>query len=721
MSTTRGAFLAAAGGFGLGLVATLEGCAHWTGSTAAPTQTPTAVTFVPNAWLRIGGDDRITVIVSKSEMGQGIATGFATILADELDASLERVTIEFAPVRKAYDDPAFGSMTTGGSTSTPDMWLPLRTAGATARAMLVSAAAQLWSVPAAECTTAAGVVTHVASGGRATYGDLVELAATLPVPRHVALKEPSAFTLIGKPGVRRLDLPAKVDGRAKYGIDVVVPHMVYASVERPPDFGGTVRSFDGAKAKAVPGVIAVVRIGSGIAVVGTNTYAAFAGRRALAVRWHPGPNAGLTSHALAEHARALVPAAKVALHLGNAATVASGASHAATFEGPFLAHATMEPQNATADVRADGCDVWAPTQVQTRSLEHARRITGLPAAKINIHTTLLGGGFGRRLDADYVVDAVETSKAIGKPVKVTWTREDDIRHDFYRPSSVNALRATLTPSGTIASLEHTVVAPSVLRRWLPSAYKHGIDTAALDGAINQPYAIANVVVRYADPEHAIPVGFMRAPAANFNTFALESFVDELAHAANKDPADFRRAMLGHNPRMAGVLDAVVRQARYDAGAPSGRAYGLALCFWGGSYGALVADVSMDGRQPVVHRVTMAVDCGRVVNPDTVEAQVQGAVNYGLAMARNATITIHNGAVVQGNFDDYQVLRNVDAPHIDVVQVASTEKPTGIGELGTPPIAPAIANAVFALTGRRARVLPFSAAYRMTAAEREHSA
>ncbi len=704
---TRETFIRATASLGasLALLGTLDGCAKsdapaGAGGSAGPE-------FAPNAWVRIAPDETVTVVVSKSEMGQGIATGMATMVADELDVPFERIRIAFAPARPEYNDPVFSDMTTGGSTSTPDTWLPLRRAGATARAMLVSAAAKNWNVAEHECTTANGSVAHAPSQRTATYGSVTAVAATLPVPRDVGLKTADRFTLIGKPHVRRLDIPSKVDGTAQYGIDVKLPGLVYASIERCPVFGGSVASFDATEAKKVPGVLDVVQVPSGIAVVGKNTWAAFAGRKKLKIVWNEGPNAGLSSEQLFKTARGMVASARVALHLGHVDASGTGKSLSATYELPFLAHAPMEPQNATADVRPDSCEVWAPTQVQTRALNAAVQITGLPAAKVDVHTTYLGGGFGRRLDADYVNDAVNVSKAIGKPVKVTWTREDDVQHDFYRAMSVNALHATLTPEGRIGTLSHTVVAPSVLRRWLPIAFKNGVDTSALDGAINQPYDIANVLVRYADPEHAVPVGFMRAPAANANTFAMECFIDELAHAAGKDPVAFRLAMLRHSPRAAAVLEAVTKRSDYGKAMPAGRAQGVALCTWGGSYGALVAEVSLAHENVKVERVTIAVDPGIVINPDIVVAQAEGAVNYGLAMARSAKITIERGRVVQNNFYDYTVLRNVDAPPIDVTIVPSKAKPTGIGELGTPPIAPAVANAIFKLNGKRIRTLPFS--------------
>jgi isoquinoline 1-oxidoreductase beta subunit len=702
----RSRFLARAGSVGAGLCIALSLPLGTKAAdlVAAAGEAPGTV-FAPNAWLRVAPDDTVTVMVSKSEMGQGIATGFCTIVADELDASFANVRYAFAPAAPAYIDAFFGDQTTGGSTSTPDSWLPLRQAAATARAMLISAAAKQWGVDPAACTAANGVVSYAPTSKTATYGSLATAASQVDVPKDVPLKTPDKFTLIGK-HVARVDTPLKVNGKAKYGIDTVVPGMMYASVVRPPVFGGSVARFDASKAKAINGVVDVFAISSGVAIVATNTWASRQGHDAVHVAWNDGPNAHLNTKTLFEQAHALVPTAKVAKKVGDV-TAVHGKTIASVFEGPFLAHAPMEPMNATADVRADSVEVWAPTQVQTRSQQTAMAITGLPAEKVTVHTTFLGGGFGRRLDADYVADAVEISKKIGKPVKVTWPREQDIQHDFYRPMSVNALSGTIDASGNLVALSHTVVADSVAKRWAPPLFKDGIDPLALDGAWNTPYDVPNVDFRYADQSSGVPVGFMRAPAANFNAFATEVFVDELAHAANADPVAFRLALMSKAPRAAAVLKAAAQAAGWGKKMPAGQAQGVAFCSWGGSLGALVADVSLDGKDVVVHRTVMAVDCGTVINPDIVRMQVQGAVNYGLAMARAAKITLANGRVSQSNFYDYTVLRNSDAPTTHVIVMESTEKPTGIGELGTPPIAPAVANAIFKLNGKRIHSLPFS--------------
>lgn len=696
---SRAGFLQTTGALGVGLVLSLvlKPCV---GRAADET------VFAPNAWVRIAPDETVTIIVSKSEMGQGVATGLPTILADELDASMAQVRFEFAPADPIYADPVFGDMTTGGSTSVADGWLPLRRAGATARAMLVSAAAKTWGVDPATCTTRAGSVYHDPTKRSLTYGDLAGAAAALPVPADVPLKTPAQFTLIGKPQ-QRLDIPMKVNGSAQYGIDVTVPGMKYAAIARSPVFGGTVKHFDDRKAKAVRGVSAVVQVPSGIAVIASNTWAAFQGKLALEIVWNPSPTAAASTasmFAAAERLAKTREGERVALSRGSPNT-ANGKVIEATYRGPFLAHATMEPMNTTADVRSDRCEVWSPNQVQLRARRAAAAVTGLPLEKCLIHTTLLGGGFGRRLEADYVQEAVEVSKAIGAPVKLTWSREDDIQHDYYRPMSVNVIRGVVA-GGTLSALAHHVVSPSWLRRWAPPLFKNGIDAIALTEVLDAPYTVPNFRVSYADYEPGIPIGSWRAPDANWNGFVTESFMDELAHAAGKDPLEFRLGLMNDHPRAAAVLRLAAERAGWGKSHP-GIKQGLAVTFWAGSYGAIVADVSMLAGRPKVHRVVAAVDCGTVVNPDIVVQQAQGATNFGLSAALTGNITIAHGQVQQSNFFDYTVLRMADAPRIEVHVVASSEKPTGIGEICTPPIAPAVGNAIFALTGKRIRQLPFN--------------
>ncbi|MGZ3506445.1 MAG: molybdopterin cofactor-binding domain-containing protein [Vulcanimicrobiaceae bacterium] len=693
----RGEFMKLTGalGAGLGLAFYLPACAS-SSTISSPGE------FSPNAWVRIAPDDTVTVLLNKSEMGQGVATGLPTILADELDASIDRVKIEFAPA----DAQHYGRMVTGGSTSVAQSWMPLRQAGATARVMLVTAAAKQWAVDPSSCSAHDGVVYHEASHRSATYGSLAKAAAAIPIPQDVPLKSPDRFTLIGKLR-RRIDVPQKVNGTAQYGIDVRVPGMLYAAIARSPVFGGHVRHFDASKAKAVPGVVQVVQVSNGVAVIAKNTWSAFQGKNALDIAWDEGPNAHVSTESLfaeAEHLATSRTGERVALLRGEPGD-AQGIVLEAIYRGPFLAHATMEPMNATADVREDSCEVWAPTQVQLRARAAAAKASGLPPERCHIHTTFLGGGFGRRLAADYVAEAVEVSKAIKSPVKVMWTREDDIQHDFYRPMSVNVVRGVVS-RGELAALSHLVVSPSITRSILARAPEKGIDGNAMSEVSDAPYDIPNLRVSYIDHEHGIPVGWWRAPNANWNGFVTESFIDELAHAAGKDPLAFRLSLLRNDPRAAAVLRLAAEKAGWGRRRP-GSAQGIAVTFWNGSYGAMVAEVSMQGTMPKVHRVVAAVDCGTVVNPDIVVQQAQSATNFGLSAALTGKITIQNGRVQQNNFYDYTVLRIADAPRIDVYVVPSKEKPSGIGEICTPPIAPAVGNAIFTLTGKRVRQLPFS--------------
>jgi isoquinoline 1-oxidoreductase subunit beta len=704
----RGDFIRGSSSLGAGLAL---GFTIPTVARAAEESNP-ARAFAPNAWVRIAPDDTVTVVVNKSEMGQGVATGLPTILADELDASRKQIRFEFAPAATEYVDAALGLgnvMVTGGSTSIADMWMPLRNAGATARAMLVAAAAKEWGVQSSACRTAEGVVYHDASSRHATYGSLAAAAAAVPVPQNVPLKSPHQFTLIGKPAPR-LDIPNKVNGKTQYGIDVRVPGMLYAAIARSPVFGGRVKSFNASKAKAVRGVTQVVQISNGVAVVAKSTWAAFQGKNALEIVWDEGPLAKADTPGLFAQAEQLAKTRKnerVALLRGNPDSV-SGLALEATYRGPLLAHATMEPMNATADVRADSCEVWAPNQVQTASQAIAAKVTGLPLEKCKIHTTFLGGGFGRRLEWDYVQEAVEVSKAIKAPVKVQWTREDDIQHDFYRPMSVNTVRGVLG-GGKLVALTHQVVSASWFHRWAPKDLMamHGIDATAMTDVRDVPYRIPNMRATYIDNENGIPTGSWRAPDASWNDFVTESFIDELAHAAGKDPLAFRLDLLPANSRAAGVLRLAAEKAGWGKSPRPGVAQGLAFAFWAGSYAAMVVDVSTQDKMPKVHRVVAAVDCGTVVNPDIVLQQARSATNFGLSAALTGKITIKNGRVEQQNFFDYTVLRMADAPPIEVHIVPSTEKPTGVGELCTPPIAPAVGNAIFKLTGKRVRQLPFS--------------
>ena len=662
--------------------------------------------LAPNAWVRIAPDETITIILSKSEMGQGIIHGLPTMLADELDADPQSIRTEVAPPNAAYLDPELGEQATGGSTSINSTWLPLRKAGAAARAMLVAAAAKQWDVDPSTCTARSGAVYHAGSNQSATYGSLASAASALPVPSHTQLKPMNRFTLIGRNRARP-DIPSKVNGSVEYGIDVRLPGMVYAAIARSPVFGGRIKRVDDRKARSVNGVLDVVQISNGVAVVAKNTWAAFQGRSALAISWDEGPNATVSSAKLFAEAAVLArnrTREHVALTRGNPAT-ARGTVLEATYRGPFLAHATMEPMNTTAYVHDGTCEVWSPTQVQARAQVAASKGSGVALERCVIHTTFLGGGFGRRLEADYVQEAAEVARAVRAPVKVTWSREDDIQHDCYRPMSLDVVRGVVA-NRKLAALSHLIVQPSWLQRWKPAWIKNGIDPLALEGVVDAPYAIPHLRISSIDHQHGIPIGSWRAPQANWNTFVTESFIDELAHAAGEDPVAFRLALMRKKPRSAAVLRLAAERAGWGR-RRAGLGQGVAVIFWAGSFAAVIAEVSLASKVLKVHRVVIALDCGTPVNPDIIVQQAQGATNFGLSAALTGKITIANGRVEQNNFYDYTVLRIAEAPSIEVHIVPSSAAPSGVGELCTPPIAPAVGNAIFSLSGKRIRALPFS--------------
>ena len=670
---------------------------------------PTPVApFTPNAWLRINPDESVLVMVDRSEMGQGVTTSLPMLLAEELEADWSKIRIDFAPADKAYINPMFGMQGTGGSTSVRAAYTPLRKAGAAAREMLVAAAGETWGVDKSECRAEQGAVLHAASGRRLTYGKLAVKAATMPLPHDVPLKDPKDWKILGT-RVRRLDTPPKVDGSAEFGIDVKRPGLLVAVIARSPVFGGKVKSFDATKAKAVPGVRHVVEISSGVAVVADGYWPAKKGRDALEITWDEGPNAGVSSASISQlfAQRAEQPGA-VARHDGapDAALPAAPTKLDAAYELPFLAHATMEPMNCTAHVRADGVDIWAPTQFQTGAQGLGAGIGGVPPEKVKVHTTYLGGGFGRRFELDFLREALETSKAAGAPVKVVWSREDDMRNAQYRPACRHALRAGLDAAGQPVAWTHRIAAPSIMARVFPDTVKNGLDGEAVEGGVGMPYTIPNVHVDYVLTDTGIPVGFWRSVNNSFNAFVVESFIDELAQAAKKDPYEYRRDLLGKAPRHLAVLNLAASKAGWGTPLPTGRARGIAVYKAFETYVAQVAEVSVDSDgAPHVHRVVCAVDCGPVVNPDTVEAQMQSAIVYGLTAALWGEITIDRGRVQQGNFNDYRMLRLAEMPQVEVHIVSSTDSQGGVGEPGTPPIAPAVCNAIFALTGKRVRKLP----------------
>ena len=666
--------------------------------------------FAPNVWLRIGADDSVTVICSQVEMGQGVMTSMPMLVAEELDADWNKVRTEWAPVDPAYGNPQMGGrMVTAGSRSVRGLWKPLREAGAAARSMLVSAAAETWGVAEGGCSTEKGEVLHEASGRRLSYGALAEKAATLPVPKQVSLKNKN-FRLLGQPLARR-DIPLKVNGSAIYGMDVQVLNMLVARVARCPVFGGKVGGFNAAKTKAVRGVRQVVEISSGVAVVADSFWAATQGLKALQVQWDEGSKASLSSDEIRRRfAEAAEKTGAVARNDGDFARALPGAvkQMEAVYEVPYLAHATMEPQNCTADVRKDGCDVWVSTQSQSSVQDAAVKITGLPASAVKVHATFLGGGFGRRGETDCVSDAVETSKAVGRPVKVIWTREDDMQHDFYRPVTYVRFWAALDPSGMPVAWMQRVVQPSLNARSNPRALDStgGVDRNSMNGASDLPYSIPNLRVEYIWNDPGIPIGYWRSVGNSVNGYVTESFFDEIAAAAGKDPLELRRRLLDKSPRHKAVLELAAEKAGWGKPLPAGRYRGISVHESFGSFVSQVAEVSVapDGKLRV-HRVVCAVDCGWTINPDTIKAQMEGGIVYGLTAALKGEITIKNGRVEQGNFDNYPLLRISEMPEIEVYIVSSTETPGGIGEPGTPPIASAVANAIFAATGKRIRRLP----------------
>ena len=653
-----------------------------------------------NAFMHVGSDDVVTFMIAKSEMGQGPMTSVSQLLADELDCDWKKIRTEFAPVDPAYGplQGAFGSMTIRTS------WMPLRKAGASARDMLLQAAAQKWGVAKSQLRTENGYVINTASNERASYGSLADAAGQLTPPAKVALKDPKDFHLIGK-SVKRLDTPLKVNGTAEFGIDARGPGMVYAVVARCPVFGGKVASFDATKAKAVPGVKDVVQISSGVAVIADNTWSAMEGRKALVVQYDEGKNANLSSASIRELFVNLAqkPGA-VARNDGDVnAALANGAKKIeAVYEAPYMSHAPMEPMNCTADVRPDSAEVWVSTQIQTAAMGVTAKITGLHPDKIQIHTLFLGGGFGRRGGDDFVGEAVEVAKAIGKPVKLTWSREDDMQHDLYRPASYAKFTGALDQDGWPVAWDTRVVCPSF------GGLRNGVDGTSVQGIVDFEYTIPNFHVDYHPPDVDIPVTYWRSVGFSQNCFFSESFLDELAHETGKDPLEFRRKLLSKSPRLLAVLELAAQKGDWGKPLPAGHGRGISVVNNIGSYNAQVAEVSVDKGKLRVHRVVCAVDCGHVVNPAGVVQQIQSGIVYGLSASMKGSITIERGRVVQGNFNHYDVLRINEMPVVEVYIVPSQAAPGGIGEASTPSIIPAVTNAIFAATGKRIRTLPIRA-------------
>jgi isoquinoline 1-oxidoreductase subunit beta len=667
--------------------------------------------FVPNAFIRIGRNGSITLTMPYVEMGQGIYTSVAMLIAEELDVPLSLVRLEHAPPDdNRYGNPVFGGLqATGGSTSIRAAWEPMRRAGATAREMLIAAAARRWQVDAASCQAQSGEVLHTSSGRKFTYGALAGDAAQTPVPEKVTLKGPDQFKLIGTPA-KRLDTPSKVNGVTTYGIDARPPGVKIATLAQSPVFGGRLKSVDDSAAKAVNGVRQIVQLDDAVAVVADHMGAAKKGLAALKIQWDTGPNATLSTEDVAhELEKGTLNAGAVAQNVGDVGSALTSAARKveAAYHSPFLAHAALEPMNCTVDVRPDACEVWVGTQVCSRAQATAAKTTGLPLNKVVVHNHFIGGGFGRRLEIDGVMRAVQIAMHVEGPVKVIWTREEDVQHDMYRPYWFDRFSAGLDAAGRPIAWKHRYAGSSILARWLPPAFKNGLDGDSTDGAIDLVYDIPNLHVEYLRIEPAgIPTAFWRSVGPSHTVFAVETFMDELAVAAKQDPVAYRRALLAKAPRARAVLDLAAEKSGWGQPLPQRSGRGVSLQFVFGSYMAQVAEVEVGKDGAVrVRRVVCAVDCGSVVNPDTVAAQVEGAVIFGISAALHGNITLKDGRVEQSNFHDYQVLRMNEVPAIETHIVRNTERPGGIGEPGTCAVMPAVGNAIFAATGKRLQRLP----------------
>ena len=664
--------------------------------------------FAPNAFIRIAADGNVTLVMPQVEMGQGVYTSIAMIMAEELDADFARLSLEHAPPDEAhYANPAFGVQATGNSNSIRAFWTPLRTAGATARAMLVTAAAQQWGVDAASCSTAGSQVIHAASGRKLGYGALAARAASLAPPANVALKDPKNFTLIGQP-LKRFDTPGKVNGKAVYGIDAMPPGVKFAALAASPVFGGKLGHVDDSKAKAMAGVRQVVVLDDLVAVIGDTMWAAKKGLAALAVTWNDGANAAVDSAQIWDDIRrASTQKGAVAKVIGDADKgLGDGDRMEAAYELPFLAHATMEPLNCTAHVTADSCELWIGTQIMARVQSTVAKTLGLPPGKVTVHQHLLGGGFGRRLEPDMAIKAARIAQHVDGPVKVVYTREEDIQHDMYRPVYRDLLAASLK-DGKINGWTHRITGSAVIARWLPPAFQKGVDIDAVDSAVDMPYAIPNFRVEYVRCEPpAVPTGFWRGVGPNNNVFAIESFMDELAHKLGKDPVAFRISMLDKTPRLKSVVQLAAQKSGWGSPLPARTGRGIAAQISFASFIATVCEAEADENGEVkIHRVVSVVDTGIAVNPDTIVAQLQGGLIFGLTAALFGEITIAKGRVQQSNFHDYRMLRINEVPRIEVHLVKSGEAPGGIGETGATAAPPALGNALYAATGIRLRRLP----------------
>jgi isoquinoline 1-oxidoreductase beta subunit len=691
--------------------------------------------LIPNAWVRIDKNGTVTVVINHSEMGQGIFSALAMIVAEELETDWNKIRTEMASMDPVYVNPAFGVQATGGSTSVRTSWEELRKAGAVTRELLISAAASSWGVSSRECRAENGKVIHQPTDRSIPYGDLVEKAATMPIPGNVPLKEHRDFKLIGN-NMPRLDTLEKVEGQAVFGIDVRQKDLLTATILHPPVYGARVKSFDPAKAKSMPGVRYVLPISTGIAVVADRFWQAKKASEAVHVEWDLGRNANLSSESIrARWVELAEQNGKSMLNQGNVGTAMKNAAKVieAVYELPFQAHGCPEPMNCTASVRDDGCDVWAPVQNQGGAQEVASAISGLAPDRVRIHTTFLGGGFGRRGDVDFVIEAVELSKAVKAPVKVIWTREEDIWHDHFRPASYHVLRAGLNASGMPVAFHHRsvspawmndtieILAPAIMPRWMPRFMKNAVASAAIpvvkyamsaksasSGAIEMGYAFDHIRVEFIEDDPGVPTGAWRSVANSRHAFAIESFIDEIAVAGGKDPLQLRLDLLKNSPKRRDALKLAAEKAEWEKKPPAEIYRGISVHDFHDTPAAMVAEVSVDkSGQVKVHRVVCAVHCGTVINPRNVEVQISGAIAFGLTATLKSSITIAKGRAEQSNLDDFPIMKMDEMPEVEVHIVPSTAAPTGIGEVGVPPIAPAIANAVFAATGKRIRKLPIT--------------
>jgi len=670
---------------------------------------------VPNAFINVPPTGKVVFISPHTEVGQGIYTSTAMLMAEELDLGLDQIEVQPAPPDLAkYKDPLLGDQATGGSTSTRSDWIRLRRAAATARLMLVAAAAARWRVDPAECQVARGVISHPGSARTLTYGDVASAAASRPVPTTVALKPAARFTLIGT-DAPRIDTPSKVNGTAMFGIDTILPGMRIGTLAITPVKGGTLAGIDEAAARGVPGVhdVVVAPDKSAVAVFGEHMWAAKQGLAALNLVWSPGPNAGVTTAGLiAALAQASQHRGVVAQQTGDAADVIAGAATRleAIYQLPFLSHSPMEPLNCTLDIRPDHATIWVGTQVPVRAQNAVAQATGLPPEKVTVNNLLMGGAFGRRLDIDNIAIAAALAKQVPYPVKLVWTREEDMRHDYYRPYYYDRVSAGLDADGRLVGWMHRVTGSSVMARWAPSAFVNGLDPDAVECAGNTPYDVPAAFVDYVRCEpQGLGTGWWRGVGPTHNLFVVESFIDEIATAAKRDPVDFRRSLLQHNSRARAVLDLAAEKSGWGTPLPPGSGRGIEVQFAFGSYLSLVVEVAVTPAGEVaLKRAVFAVDCGTAVNPDTVEAQLQGGLILGLGTALYNQITLAGGAVQQSNFHDYRSLRMNEAPKTEVYRISNEEAPGGIGEAGTAAAAPALGNAIFAATGKRLRRLPFAA-------------